>query len=147
MILDPAEQTVEKWVFLQKTSNFLQTKKGVFEWTLQETARKFQEGFRAQESRTLANFHKIKGSIVSRTCQIVSSRTFLVQLRRFGKEQKRTQQDKGEESRTFALFLCAFDQGNHNCPSFWVLFYPTFQSVKVPAFLSCVTWLKLTKTD
>ena len=27
----------------------------------------------------------------------------------------------------------------------WVLFCPTFLSVKIPAFLSCVPWLKLTK--
>ena len=85
MILSPPEQTAEKWFFLAEKCifptekcNFLPKnavsyrkmhfpaekcaflqKNAVFGgWHMAGNRRKLQEGFRAQESRTLANFHK-----------------------------------------------------------------------------------------
>ena len=64
MILNPLEQTAEKWVFLQK-KKFLQKMHIPAEKCGSRggghragNCRKLQEGCRAQESRTLHNFHK-----------------------------------------------------------------------------------------
>ena len=74
MILCPPEQTAEKWFFLQENAKtfscrktpFLLQKKALFHRKMRflgghraGNCRKSQEGFWAQESRTLPNFHKI----------------------------------------------------------------------------------------
>ena len=55
----------ETCIFLQKNA-FLAEKMAVFGGGhMAGNHRKFQEGFRAQESRTLANFHKIFGGHIA----------------------------------------------------------------------------------
>ena len=54
MILNPPEKTAEKCLFPQKNA--------VLGGHIAGNHTKLQEGFRAQESRTLANFHKISAS-------------------------------------------------------------------------------------
>ena len=72
MILSPPEHTAEIWVLLQKQKAtsyrkmhfsaekkcLLLQKNAVFGGHVARNCRKLQEGFRAQESRTLGNFHK-----------------------------------------------------------------------------------------